>query len=114
MNKGKKKIGLAKPEIIRRAFEINALFQTGRFVRGRWFDLVYLTGGHRQAAFAVTKKVKTAVQRNRIKRLMREAYRLEKKCFRENVRVILIGHENILQAHLSELREDMHKMAAKI
>jgi ribonuclease P protein component len=114
VNKSKKKFGLAKQEIIRRAFDITALFQAGRFVRGRCFDLVYLTGDRRQVAFAVAKKVRTAVQRNRIKRLMREAYRLEKSRFSEKVRFILIGHENILHAHLDELRQEMRKMAARI
>lgn len=114
MNKGKKKFGLAKQEIIRRALDITALFQAGRFVRGRWFDLVYSTGDRRQVAFAVTQKVKNAVQRNRIKRLMREAYRLEKSRFREDVQFILIGHENILHAHLSMLCDEMRKMAARI
>jgi len=106
--------GLAANEIIRRPQEISAIFQNGRFYRGRWFDVAYTVGASRQVAFAATKRIRKAVARNRIKRLLREAYRLEKENFRTPAQLVLIGHENILQAHLDDLRGQMRSMAAKI
>ena len=109
-----KKYGLAKNEIIRSSEDISAIFQRGRFLRGRWFDAVFINAAARQVVCAATKRIRTAVARNRIKRLLREAYRLEKENFHTPTQLVLIGHENILQAHLDDLRSEMRNMAAKI
>ncbi|MCI0694117.1 ribonuclease P protein component [candidate division KSB1 bacterium] len=109
----RKKVGLTKSEIIRSSHEISFIFENGRFLRGRFFDLIWVTESRRQVAFAVSKRIRTAVARNRIKRRLREAYRLEKSGFQEKLRLILIGHEKVLQAPFDELRREMQKMATK-
>ena len=114
MNQGVQKHGLAKNEIIRRSEDISAIFQNGRFQRGRWFDVAFSNGTERRVAFAATKRIRTAVERNRIKRLLREAFRLEKENFLTPAQLVLIGHENILQAQLDDLRNEMRNMAIKI
>lgn len=114
MSNGQKKYGLAKSEIIRRSEDLSAIFQNGRFFRGRWFDVACLNGATRQVAFAATKRIRTAVKRNRIKRRLREAFRLEKENFQAPAQLVLIGHENILQAPLIDLRDEMRHVAAKI
>ena len=113
MNEHKKKRGLSKSEIIRSSHEISSIFENGRFLRGRFFDLIWMGDKHRQVAFAVSKRVRTAVSRNRIKRRLREAYRLEKNGFQENVQLVLIGHEKVLPAAFDDLRREMQKMASK-
>jgi ribonuclease P protein component len=111
---GQKKISLTKSEIIRSSHDISSIFETGRFLRGRFFDLIWVVDGRRQAAFAVSKRIRTAVARNRIKRRLREAYRLEKSGFQEKLRFILIGREKVLQAPFGELRQEMRKLAARV
>lgn len=113
-SKGSKKYGLSKSEIIRQPQRISAIFQNGRFQRGRWFDTAYTWGANRQVAFAVTKRIRTAVARNRIKRRLREAYRLEKDGLHTQLQLVLIGHENILQTSLPDLRKEMRQLATKI
>ncbi len=114
MNTRKKTHGLDKSEIIRRARDISVIFETGRFWRGRSFDLICVAHRRRQVAFAVSKRIRTAVARNRIKRRLREAYRLDKNGFQENLRLVLIGHEEVLQTPFEELRREMRKMAARV
>jgi ribonuclease P protein component len=105
---------LDKNEIIRRSPSISAIFNQGRFKRGRSFDVAFKFGINRQAAFAATKRIRTAVARNRIKRRLREAYRLEKSRFNERVQLVLIGHENVAQMPFDDLRDEMRQTAAKI
>lgn len=114
MVEGAKKYGLTKSEIIRRPEEISAIFKNGRFLRGRWFDAVFISAPERQVAFAATKRFRTAVSRNRSKRLLREAYRLEKENFLVSAQLVLIGHETILHAPLDGLRREMRNVATKI
>ena len=114
MSNRKKNSGLAKSEIIRRSEDISVIFQKGRFVRDRGLDAVYLPGQKRQVAFAATKRIRTAVKRNRIKRRLREAFRLEKENFHAPLQLVLIGHENILTAPFDELRETLRRLAMKI
>lgn len=114
MNQNPKKYGLSKSEIIRRPQDISLIFESGRSLRGRSFDLIYVTDSSRQVLFAVSKRVRNATTRNCIKRRLREAYRLKKNDFPENVRLVLIGREKVLQAPLASLCDEMRIMAAKI
>ena len=83
--------GFCAEEKLKSKKTIDKLFNEGKSVSQNGFTLVYLTGPLNtfypaQAGFSVPKKsFKHAVDRNRIKRLMREAYRLNKKTFYEKL-----------------------------
>jgi len=62
--------------------DIKALFEEGKIVTKYPVKLLWLPSGKQdtRAGFAVAKRnFKSAVTRNKIKRLMREAYRLQKQ-----------------------------------
>ena len=87
--KGKNTFG--KEEKLKSKKIIDQLFKEGKSVSTNGFTLVYLMQPlpifyPAQAGFSVPKKFfKHAVDRNRVKRLMREAYRLNKISFYEKL-----------------------------
>ncbi|MCK6559635.1 ribonuclease P protein component [bacterium] len=87
------------------------MFETGRHQRGQLVDMVWMKAGRRQVAFATSRRVKRAVQRNAIKRRLREAYRLEQHAFAAGAAIIFIGHARILEADFEAVRAGMRKLA---
>jgi len=73
-----------------------------------------------KAGFVVSKKIhKRAVKRNRIKRLMREVYRLmlkngEADFVQTKLSVIFIGRQDALKANLSEIRNSVTTLLKKL
>ena len=80
----------SKQEKLKKKKLIELLFQEGQSIKAFPVRLIYLPHahngpGHFQTGVSVSKKkFKSAVDRNRIKRLLREAYRLEKGELTEN------------------------------
>ena len=71
-----------KQQKLKSSKDIKSLFEDGNSITKYPIKLLWLPRAHPQtkAGFAVAKRnFKSAVTRNRIKRLMREAYRTEKK-----------------------------------
>ena len=87
----KEKHTFGKDEKLKSKKIIDQLFKEGKSVSKNGFTLVYLvkpltTFYPAQASFSVPKRnFKHAVDRNRVKRLMREAYRLNKTAFYEKL-----------------------------
>jgi ribonuclease P protein component len=96
---------LRKHEILRRKLLISLLFKSGKSLKGNFLKMVYasLTPenncvlGVPAILFAVSKKtLPSSVHRNRVKRMMREAYRLEKSCVEPKVELPGEGREQKL------------------
>lgn len=77
-----KRYTLPKKEIIKKSREITEIIKnsnslSGNFIR-IYFRLLPAQGSTARVAFAVSKKIKPIVLKNRAKRLLREVYRLNK------------------------------------
>lgn len=59
--------------------------------------------------FAVSRRIGGAVERNRVRRRIREAYRREQRALRASVDVLFIGRPSVLSRRFTELVEEMRR-----
>jgi len=88
---------LKKEERLRKRKEFQAVFQEGVKIYGKHF-IVYLRKNDREIrriGIAVSRKVGRAVKRNRIKRLVREFFRLNKDLFPSGTDVVIVGKKEM-------------------
>lgn len=80
-----------KEERLRKKKEFTALFKEGRVYTGRDLQLFVLPrpDGMRKAGFVFSRRIKSSVQRNRLRRLLRQAYRQNKERFFEGYSLLV-------------------------
>ena len=81
-----------KEERLRKRGDIDKVFKEGKAFRGAIFNAYVLRNslGHPRIGIVVGRKFGGAVQRNRIKRLLRESYRLNKGLVGEGIDMVLL------------------------
>lgn len=91
-----KQFTLSKRMILRKNDQFQAVYQSGKSYANRMMALyVFLPEDSKQkkAGFAAGKRLGNAVVRNRAKRLLREAYRLNQHKLKDDVVLILMARQ---------------------
>lgn len=98
---------LAPLERIRKKKDFESLYRNGRRFRGRYFTLVYRPNGmeYPRLAVVVSRKVGTAVVRNRVKRRFRELFRRNKTRLAEPMDVVVVARPEVAGLGWPEFRE---------
>lgn len=93
-----KKFSFSKDNVLKKNRQFQTVYKTGKSYANKYLVLYVLTkkDGLRRVGFAVGKRLGGAVVRNRIKRLLREAFRLNQHCLRQGVDLIIIGRQPIV------------------
>jgi ribonuclease P protein component len=111
---------LSKRERLQRDYEFRRIYERGRKTEGR-FAVLYVMETPRDAnapviperravGFVTSRKVGNAVQRNRARRLLREAYRLNKHKLKTNLQMVIISRVGIRGKSLREVETSLLDM----
>lgn len=77
------RVGLPKASLLRKNVEFNQVYRLGKRLHGKGFSLIFTANAmeSNRLGISVRKKTGKAVDRNRIKRIIREAFRLHRDSF---------------------------------
>ncbi|HDQ40833.1 MAG TPA: ribonuclease P protein component [Desulfonatronum sp.] len=95
--------------------EFLTCYSQGRKYYSKYFLLFCLPGSatHGQSrirlGLSVGRKIGNAVQRNRVKRLVREFFRLEREAFPPGWDIVVVAKRGVdpMKLHLTDIREDL-------
>ena len=107
---------LRRHERITQEHEYRTVIRQGKLVTGTGFKAYFLTGKdlRRKAGFIVGKGVGGACDRNRAKRLLKEAYRRLKPGLKpQGFRVVFVARQGLSQAESLEVASEMRGMFEK-
>ncbi|MBC8014125.1 MAG: ribonuclease P protein component [Sporomusaceae bacterium] len=91
---------LSKQGILHQNKKFQAVYRSGKSYANRMVVLYVLPnhGNIRRVGFAAGKKLGGAVVRNRVKRLLRESYRLNQSQLISGVDLVLVGRQAAIKA----------------
>lgn len=76
--------------------------------------LVLVRAGRKRFGVTVTKKVGSAVQRNRIKRLVREVWRREKLSLPDGLEMVFVARKSAARMTYEQLRRQFEELKSKL
>jgi len=105
--------GLAVAERIRRRPEFERIYREGARIHGRFMTLFVLPNGGTASRFGVaaTRKLGSAVERNRAKRLAREMFRRHK--IAAGFDIVVVPRREMLDAPFPILEADYHAVLGR-
>lgn len=112
-NLSRKRERLLKKHIIHKAHDFSHIIHKGNVVHGRHFKCFVLPCDQPQIGFAVSKRFGKAVQRNFLKRRMREVYRKNNRFF-GNWQIILMPKFSTAKASFQALENDFNQIIERI
>ena len=106
---------LSKKNIIRNKIDFNKVYCNGHSYANYSLviHVIKSTDIKGKVGFAVGKKLGNAVVRNRIKRLLREAYRLCQHDIVQNVSIIVIARKTLINAKSYVVTKDFKNLCCK-
>lgn len=112
---------LRRSERVRKKRDFDRIFQAPRIIRGGNFRIYFLKRECQgpcpvRAAFVAGKKVGNSVVRNRIKRLLREAFRRVKNDMRQNegLDIVFVANRDFSRNRSPQVEIEMRELLARL
>ncbi len=105
---------LSKEEILKDGQDFRRVFSKGRWARGKFIVIYYLPSPQRKVGFAVSRKVSRAVDRNKIRRKLREVYRTKKDLFPKDGMIVILGYEEVIRTPHNVFEKDVEHTIASL
>ena len=107
--------GFPRSERLRRSREFRAVLQRGSRVEQSLLIVLWRDwDGPRQVGFAVSRRIRGAVRRNRARRRLREAYRASRQSLPSGVQIVCVAREAVANGTFQALRQEMTKAFAVV
>mgnify|MGYP000925812185 FL=1 len=93
--------------------DFSRTYRQGKILRGDYIIMHYRQRGDQETprvGYTVSRKIRTAVERNKIKRLLREAMRLSGLKIIPGTDIILVGKKKTNPPDFFSLRKELHDM----
>jgi ribonuclease P protein component len=99
---------------IRNKKDFNAVFKNGKRFRGEYIDAVVANSDNDlntpRIGISIPARVGKAVTRNRMRRLVREAFRLSRSRIQKNVDIVIIVKQGTPKTPLRDIESDFNTM----
>ncbi|MDD2579902.1 MAG: ribonuclease P protein component [Clostridia bacterium] len=93
-------------------YEFSRIYRKGKFAAGHYVVVHYLRrpGSPGRVGVTASRKVNGSVQRNRVKRLLRESYRLVENRVQEGYDLILVARQTDDRPGMRQVQTDLLKV----
>lgn len=96
-------------------YEFTRVYRRGKYISGRYVVLHYIrhSGKINRIGVTTSKTIGGSVQRNRMRRLLRESYRLNEPGMKRGYDVILMGRGGIPDIGYTQINKDVLHLMKK-
>lgn len=101
-----KEYRLPKAALVRKGWEYDAIYRGGRRLHTDGFTLIYRDNSSDQnrLGISVHRKLRGAAKRNRIKRIIRECFRLHRSCYPQGADIVFAVRPNFTFSSPEQIR----------
>ena len=87
-----RQFGLPKQCLIRKSQDFDRVYRHGRRLHGKGFSVIFLDNSRENSriGISVSRKIKGAVVRNRIKRIFKESFRLNRNDYPQGADIVIV------------------------
>lgn len=86
-----RRFGLPKQCLLKKNADFESVYRHGKRLHGKGFSLIFVDRGcgNSRIGISISRKIKGAVVRNRIKRICKESFRLNRQLYPRNADIVI-------------------------